>query len=61
MRIPGTWNFGDGRYIPYNDPSVDEAYSDFITEMEGGLTEEDKQRIARLGAMRKAMMGGGQP
>ena len=21
MKIPGAWNFGDGRYIPYEDPS----------------------------------------
>lgn len=55
MQIPGAWNFSDGRYIPYDNPSVDEAYSNFITEMDGGLTEEDRQRIARLDAMRKAM------
>lgn len=59
--IPGAWNFSDGRYIPYCDPNVDQAYSDFITEMEGGLTEEDRKRIARLDAMRNAMMSGSQP
>lgn len=59
--IPGAWNFSDGRYIPYCDPNVDEAYSDFITEIEGGLTEEDRQRIARLDAMRNAMTSGSQP
>lgn len=61
MKIPGAWNFSDGRYIPYDNPSVDEAYSNFITEMEGGLTEEDRQRIARLDAMRKATVAGSQP
>jgi len=55
MKIPGAWNFGDGRYIPYKDPSVGAAYADFIDEMRGGLTEEDKQRLARMDAMRKAM------
>lgn len=53
--IPGAWNFGDGRYIPYKKPSVGAAYANFIDEMEGGLTDDDKQRIARLDAMRKAM------
>ena len=39
MDIPGAWNFSDGRYIPYQSPSVDSAYSDFVTEMRGGWTE----------------------
>ena len=60
MKVPGAWNFGDGRYIPYNDPSVGAAYADFIDEMRGGLTEEDKQRIARMDAMRRAMTKGSQ-
>ena len=53
MKIPGAWNFGEGRYIPYQNPSVDSAYSDFATEMRGGLTEEDKKQIAWLEAKRK--------
>lgn len=60
MKIPGAWNFGDGRYIPYDNPSVDEAYVDFSVAMRGGLTEQDEQRIARMDAMRKAMMQGQQ-
>lgn len=57
MKVPGAWNFGDGRYIPHTNPSVDNAYAEFSIELRGGLTEEDKQRIARLDAMRKVMTG----
>lgn len=53
MDIPGAWNFGGGRYIPYNDPSVGEAYTQFIIEMRGGQSEEDKELIAYLEAKRK--------
>jgi hypothetical protein len=58
MDIPGAWNFGDGRYIPYANPSVDNAYSDFSIELRGGLSEQDKQRIARMDAMRNTMQKG---
>jgi hypothetical protein len=56
-RIPGEYNHADGRYIPYKNPDVGDAYSAFAIEIEGGLTEEDEQRLARMDAMRKAMMG----
>lgn len=53
MKVPGAWNFSDGRYVPYQHPSVDGAYSDFVTELEGGWTEEEKQLIADLEVKRK--------
>ena len=56
--IPGAYNFGDGVYIPYKDPSVGEAYAAFIIDMEGGLTEQDRQRIARMEALREANRAG---
>lgn len=59
--VPGAWNFADGRYIPYANPSVDNSYVEFSIELRGGLTEEDKQRIARLDGMRKAMTEDSQP
>lgn len=52
--IPGAYNFADGLYVPYKNPSVGDAYARFATEMQGGLTEEDKEQIARLEAMLKA-------
>ena len=55
MKIPGAWNFSDGRYLSCEDPSVDSAYVAFVIEMEGGLSEEEKQLNARMDAMRKAM------
>lgn len=51
--IPGSWNFSDGRYIPYQNPSVDSAFSDFAIEMRGGWTEEERQLIADLETKRK--------
>lgn len=55
--VPGAYDFTDGRFIPYRDPNVDNAYSDFVDEIEGGLSEEDKERIARMDAMRRNLMG----
>ena len=59
--IPGAWNFSDGRYIPYKNPSVDTAYVAFSTEMGGGLSEGEKELNARIDAMRKVMDEGQQP
>lgn len=61
IQIPGAWNFSDGRYIPYKDPSVDSAYVAFVIEMEGGLSEEERQLNARMDAMRRAMAEDHQP
>jgi hypothetical protein len=59
--VPGGYNFGDGVYSPYKNPNVEDAYVNFRIEIRGGLTEEDRQRIARMDAMRKGMMEGSQP
>ncbi|AND67706.1 hypothetical protein ATSB10_02520 [Dyella thiooxydans] len=50
--IPGTYNFADGRYIDFSDPSVDGAFVRFSIEMRGGLTEQEKRIHARMDAMR---------
>ncbi|MGY1459048.1 MULTISPECIES: hypothetical protein [unclassified Luteimonas] len=55
--VPGAYNFADGMYIPYEDPSVDEAYTSFRTELKGGLTEQDKRIIARIAAMQASING----
>lgn len=55
MGIPGAYNFGDGLYVPYKNPNVGGAYADFVTEMEGGLTEQDKRRRAEMEAYRAAL------
>lgn len=55
--IPSAWNFSDGRYIPFDNPSVDGAYYDFAAEMRGGRTEEEKQLTVHLEAMRKKFEG----
>jgi hypothetical protein len=56
-RIPFAYTFADGRYIPYDNPSVDEAYYDFAAAMRGGRTEEEKQLTIHLEAMRKKFEG----
>ena len=50
--IPCGYNFADGAYMRYRNPDVGEAYSDFLTEMRGGLTEQDKKALARMQAVR---------
>jgi hypothetical protein len=52
--VPCGYNFADGVYRPYTDPNVDEAYVRFSIEMRGGLTEQDKKRLARMDAMRNS-------
>lgn len=52
MRVPGAYNHGDGRYVPYKNPDVGGAYAAFVTEMEGGLTETGKELRAHIEAMR---------
>lgn len=61
MKIPGAWNFSDGRYVPYKDPSVDSAYVAFVVEMEGGLSEQEKQLNARMETLRRTRGGSSQP
>lgn len=57
--IPGSYNFGDGRYIPYKSPDVGGAYAQFSIELEGGLTSKDIDRLARMQKIRNARMQGG--
>ena len=53
--VPSNWAVNaDARYDEYKEPSVRSAYVGFQTELEGGLTEEDKQIIAKLEARIKA-------
>lgn len=58
--IPCGHNFADGIYRPYANPNVDEAYVRFSTELRGGLTEQDKQRHARMEALRSPDKRGSQ-
>lgn len=52
--IPGSRNFADGIFIEYSEPSVDGAYADFITELEGGVTDIDLEIRAQIDAMRNS-------
>ena len=55
--VPGAYNFADGMYIPYEDPSVDEAYTSFRNELKGGLTEQDRRILARMAAIQASING----
>lgn len=50
---PFSYDFSDGAYIPYKDPNVGEAYAKFSIEIQGGLTNQDKQRLEKMSKLRK--------
>ncbi len=52
--VPGAYNFGDGVYVAYAKPSVDDAYTNFRIELRGGLTEQEKRIASRLKAASSA-------
>ena len=53
--IPSRWAVSaEGMYRQYTDPNVEGAYVDFATEMEGGLTEQDRQFLAKWEAKEQA-------
>lgn len=56
--VPGAYNFGDGVYSPYTEPSVDDAYTKFRIELRGGLTEQEKRQLAEMEAYRKTLLEG---
>lgn len=56
--VPGAYNFGDGAYSLYTEPSVDDAYTKFRIELRGGLTEQEKQQIAEMEAYRQTLLEG---
>ena len=56
-RIPFAYNFADGLYVPYKNPSVGGAYADFATEMEGGLSAEEEMLRADTEAILRSMAG----
>lgn len=58
MDVPGAYQHGEGAYLPYKDPDVGDAYARFVVELEGGLTESDKQRLERIESMLKAAREG---
>lgn len=58
MDVPGAFHHGEGAYIPYKHPDVGDAYARFVVELEGGLTQSDKQRLARIENMLKAAREG---
>lgn len=55
-QVPGAFDFGDGRYVRYRDPDLGEAYAIFVTELEGGLSEQDKRRLADMEAYRLSLL-----
>lgn len=56
--IPFAYNFADGTYVPYKNPSVGDAYAAFATQMAGGVSDAGLEIEAYIRA-KKASMGGG--
>lgn len=50
-KVPCGHSLAEGTYRRYQNPSVEQAYVEFVVELEGGLTEEDRERIADTQAM----------
>lgn len=57
--VPCGYNFADGRYMPYKQPNVDEAYVSFGTELRGGLSEQERRIIAKFNARHAGSEGNG--
>lgn len=53
--VPGAYNFGDGVYVSYKSPSVDEAYVSFSVEIRGGLTAQEERINEDTEAMRNSI------
>ncbi|WP_147455573.1 hypothetical protein [Solilutibacter pythonis] len=51
--VPGAYSFSDGAFIPYSNPSVGSAYTEFRIELRGGLTDKEKKNIEQLEEMRR--------
>lgn len=58
--IPSRWAVSaEGLYRDYGNPSIESAYVAFAIEMEGGLSEEDKDINAIIENIRKTTGHGG--
>ena len=51
--VPGGYAFGDGQYRDFRTPNLEDAYVQFRIELRGGLTENDKARLAKIAALRR--------
>ena len=49
-KTPFSYEFSDGVYASYKEPSINDAYAIFAIEIEGGLTESEKRIIAEIEA-----------
>lgn len=58
IEIPCAYNYADGVYVPYKQPNVGDAYAKFVTEMEGGDSEDDAEILAYI-KNRKAEINAG--
>jgi hypothetical protein len=55
MKVPGAYNFSDGLYVPFRSPDVGDAYAKFVTELEGGITEEEEELQREADALKKSI------
>lgn len=43
MNVPGAYHFSDGSYRNLINPNVEQAYVNFVTELTGGISEDEKE------------------
>lgn len=60
-RVPFGYQFGDGEYRDFRNPSVDDAYARFATALEGGHSVQEIELIERIREIQAARRVGGTP
>lgn len=55
--VPCRHNFTTGLYVPYQTPSVENAYVDFAVQLRGGHTEQELRILESI----RALSSGTQP
>lgn len=53
-KVPCAYNFADGMYVPYDKPSIEDAYYEFAAQLRGGRDEQELRIIAAVEADRRA-------
>lgn len=51
--IPGGWHLAEGTFRDLRDPSVEGAYGDFATELQGGWSDRAKAILEKMARMRR--------
>lgn len=50
--IPGGWHLAEGTFRDLRDPSVEQAYGELSTELQGGWSDQEKRLLDRMARSR---------